>query len=94
MNNGYEYIKVDPKVIQMLGGSDDMSESMAGEFGDDDLPASFVESYGKKASQKNMFEDLDNDPVMVMPSQDSVPGLLQEILNELSEIKVILAGKE
>lgn len=92
MNNKYEYVQVDPKVIAMLGGSDDMAESMQAEFGDD-LPPSAVDSYNVTPKTKSMFEDVNNNPMMLTPSQDSVPGLLQEILNELREIKVILAGR-
>lgn len=93
MNNQYEYIQVDPKVIQMLGGSDDM-DAMVGELGGD-LPNEAVASYRKPAPvKKNMFEGLSDVPVTVMPSPDCTAGILQEILNELREIKVILAGRE
>lgn len=87
----YDYIQVDPKVIQMLGGDETM-ESVGDDLGAD-LPNETVASYGKKSNFNKMFEDVNNQPVTVMPSVDSMPGLLQEILNELREIKEILAGR-
>ena len=99
MTNNYEYIQVDPKVIQMLGGSDDMQESIAGEFGGD-LPRSAVESYGqdlkKRGFNESMLPDssswmnLENNSVS---SSDKQIELLQQILQELKEVKIILAGR-
>ena len=98
MNNNYDYIKVDPKVIQILGGTDDMSESMEGVF-DGDLPAGAVEAYERDSKKRGFNEsmlpdssswmNLENNPV----PNDKQVELLQQILQELKEIKVILAGR-
>lgn len=54
--NGYEYVQVDPKVIQMLGGDDAAPDLSGDEFGAD-LPNSVLESYSTPKKPKNFKED-------------------------------------
>lgn len=93
MNNNYEYIKVDPKVIQMLGGSDDVVDPMSSSFGDD-LSVDDVNSYMSQPS-KGMFKEsmLPGFEPNVNPNSTDNSEILKQILQELKEIKVILAGK-
>ena len=96
--NNYEFINVDPRVIQMLGGDEPISDPLGGDMSDD-LPSSVLESYNPA---KKMSEGFGNQADPVFPSMqtrveaataDSKTELLKEILQELKEIKVILAGK-
>lgn len=84
MNNNYEYIQVDPKVIAMLGG--DESSSLNEDL-EADLPASVLDNF---TMQPKTSAPAENN----MNFGDKYEYLLNEILTELKEIKVILAGKE
>ena len=84
MNNNYEFIQVDPKVIAMLGGDD---ESILNEDLEADLPEGVLNDFSMQAKTPTPVENN-------MNFGDKYEYLLNEILTELKEIKVILAGKE
>lgn len=84
MNNNYEFIQVDPKVIAMLGGDD---ESILNEDLEADLPEGALNDFSMQAKTSAPVENN-------MNFGDKYEYLLNEILTELKEIKVILAGKE
>ena len=84
MNNNYEFIQVDPKVIAMLGGDE---SSILNEDLEADLPASALDNF---TMQPKTPAPVENN----MNFGDKYEYLLNEILSELKEIKVILAGKE
>lgn len=83
-NPNYDYVTVDPKVIAAFGGDVEFDAS-------EDLNESFSPQPSISAGFK--IPDM-LPPVNPMPMNDGgVVDVLKEIVKELQEIKVILAGK-
>lgn len=95
-NNNYEYINVDPRVIQMFGGDEDISplnESV------DDSPKFDVDSsIFASNTPNNMFQPqfppLNNMVGQSENKSSEEAELLKLILKELKQIEIMLAGKE
>ena len=88
----YDYVKVDPRAIKMLGGD---SQDLLNEGFDGDLPSDAVDNFGENLQENVLTDDvfsatIDGDTVSVVDKDASV---LKQILNELREIKAIIAGK-
>lgn len=84
----YDYVKVDPRAIQMLGGD---AQDLLNEGLDGDLPESALQSFNETLLSDDMVSaEVDGSKVTVLDKDEDI---LKQILNELKEIKVILAGK-
>ena len=101
MNNNYEYIKVDPKVIAAFGG-DASDDSFLNELDlNEDLdkpPKQYkTKSINEQASlSSNSFISsiMENEPVDVKNQEkNDIYSALMQIATELNQIKTILAGK-
>lgn len=89
MNPGYEYVDISPEALKMMGASemDLMNEGFDRGVVGDDLPTGFANTTPTSESKQNfMSEDF-------MISSENKDDILKEILKELKDIKVILAGK-
>lgn len=84
----YDYVKVDPRAIQMLGGD---AQDLLNDGLDGDLPESALQSFNETLLSDDMVSaEVDGSRVTVLDKDEDI---LKQILNELKEIKVILAGK-
>lgn len=84
----YDYVKVDPRAIQMLGGD---AQDLLNEGLDGDLPESALQGFNETLLSDDMVSaEVDGSKVTVLDKDEDI---LKQILNELKEIKVILAGK-
>lgn len=89
MNPGYEYVDISPEALKMMGASemDLMNEGFDRGMVGDDLPTGFANPTSTpKPKQDFMSEDF-------MTSSENKDDILKQILKELKDIKVILAGK-
>lgn len=89
MNPVYEFVDISPEALKMMGASemDLMNEGLDRGMVGDDLPTGFADSTPtSKPKQNFMSEDF-------MTSSENKDDILKEILKELKDIKVILAGK-
>lgn len=97
MNNSYDFIKVDPRVIHMLGG--DETDVLKEGLDSGDLSNEELTKLTEETSSKSVYDDLfSNPPELTTPvnTENTVTetSILTQILEELKEIKTILAGKE
>ena len=90
----YDYVNVDPKVIQMLGG--DETSLLTEDFGGADLSDNDVDEYSLNMRNDSKVFDtptFSTNKNNVVDQGNNRDYLLNQILNELREIKIILAGR-
>lgn len=101
MNNNYEYIKVDPKVIAAFGG-DSSDDSFLNELDlNEDLEkpskpykANNINEQVGLSSNSFISSIMEREPVDVKnPDKNDIYSALMQIATELNQIKTILAGK-
>ena len=100
----YDYVKVDPKVIQMLGGEDGVDETSAELSGDlpggsfDKIPKSnsgigLLETFGNSFSNFQQSEPAQEEGDLLQQVLKGNSDLLLQILQELRNIKSILLNR-